>query len=380
MRLTCLQENLSRGLSIVGRAVASRTTLPIAQNVLLSIDQGRLKLSATDLEMAISTWVGVTAEEEEGEVTIPARLLTDFVGSLPPKPIDIASVDKPLGLSLRCDPFEASINGAAAADFPAIPGVESGVTGTMEVGVLREAITHVVFAAATADSRPVLTGVKVEMGGDRFTFAAADGFRLAVYRGKLAQPVPDEVEFILPARALAEVNRLAAEQSAPIEFTVAQSKSNALFRLDSAELVCQLVQGNFPNYTPLIPKDSESKIEVDQEEFLRATRTAAIFARDGSGIIRLMTEGGDRLKIWSQDEEVGRNEGGIPATIAEGGGDVKIAFNSKYLSDVLDVLGKGRVVMETKSPSSPGLLRPVGREGYDEDYYEHVVMPMFVQW
>ena len=379
MRLTCLQENLSRGLSVVGRAVASRTTLPIAQNVLLSIDEGRLKLTATDLELAISTWVGVTIEEE-GQVTVPARLLADFVGSLPSKPIDIESTDKPVGLSLRCDPFKGSISGAAAEDFPAIPGVDSGLVGSIEVGVLKEAIEHVAFAAATADSRPVLTGVKIEMGGDRFTFAAADGFRLAVYRGKLAQPVPDDVEFILPARALGEINALASDHSSPIEFTVAQSRSNALFRLNEIELVCQLVQGNFPNYTPLIPKDSESTIKVDQEEFLRAARTAAIFARDGSGIIRLMVEGDDRLKVWSQDGEAGMGEGSIPATVTSGGSDMKIAFDHRYLTSVVEALGSGRVVMETKSPSSPGLLRPVDREGYEDDYYEHVVMPMFVQW
>ncbi len=376
MRLSCLQENLSRGLSIVGRAVATRTTLPITLNVLLSTDQGRLKLSATDLEVAISTWIGVQIEEE-GAITVPARLLTEFVNSLPSDRIDIESTSQPLGLSLKCARFEASVNGTASDDFPPIPGVESGVTGKIDIETLREAISKVVFAAATDDSRPVLTGVKIEMGGDDFTFAAADGFRLAVYRGKLAQSVPDEVEFIIPARALAEVNRLATGQSAPVEFTVTPSKSQALFRLDDVELVSQLVQGTFPNYSQLIPQEHQARVVVDQEQFLRATRTAAIFARDGSGIIRLQVDGDGegKLRISSRAEEVGENQGEIDAKVEAAEGESKIAFNSRYLSEVLDVMGKGEVALETTSPSSPGVLRPI-----NSTTYIHVVMPMFVQW
>jgi DNA polymerase-3 subunit beta len=376
MRLSCLQENLSQGLSIVGRAVATRSTLPITLNVLLSTDQGRLKLSATDLEVAISTWIGVQIEEE-GATTVPARLLTDFVNSLPADRIDIESSNQPLGLSLTCARFEASINGIAADDFPPIPGVKSGVTGKIDVETLREAISKVVFAAATDDSRPVLTGVKVEMDGDDFTFAAADGFRLAVYRGKLAEPVPDEVEFIIPARALAEVKNLATNQNQPVEFTVTPSKSQALFRMDDVELVSQLVQGTFPNYSQLIPQEHQARVVVDQGQFLRATKTAAIFARDGSRIIRLQVGGNGegKLRVSSRAEEVGENQGEIDATVEAAEGESKIAFNSRYLSEVLDVMGSGEVALETTSPSSPGVLRQIGR-----DSYVHVVMPMFVQW
>jgi len=207
MQLSCLQENLSRGLSVVQRAVATRTTLPITQNVLLSTDNSRLKLAATNLEIAISTWIGAQVEEE-GSITIPARLLTEFVNSLPAERIDIAMNPQPLGLDLECARFEAHINGRDADDFPPIPTVESGVIGKISSSVLKDAITHVAFAAATEESRPVLTGIKVDLKGDSFTFAAADGFRLAVYEGKLAEAVSEDVSFIMPARAFQEVNRL----------------------------------------------------------------------------------------------------------------------------------------------------------------------------
>ena len=377
MQLFCLQENLSRGLSIVGRAVATRTTLPITQDVLLSTDQSRLKLAATNLEIAISTWIGAQIEEE-GSITIPARLLSEFVNSLPAERIDMNLIAQPKGLELKCARFEAHINGHDAEDFPPIPTVESGVIGKIKPEVLKEAITHVAFAAATEDSRPVLTGIKVEISGQDFTFAAADGFRLAVYKGKLAEPMSGDVNFIIPARTLQEVNRLIGNLEDPVEFTVTPSKSQALFRLDNVEIVSQLIQGTFPNYSQLIPQSYETRVIVDLEEFSRATRTASIFARDGSGIVRLQvaeetngSSGG--LLISSRAEELGDNEGKIDAKVE--GQQAKIAFNSKYLTEVLEVLGKGEVALETTTPSSPGVLKPLNNEGY-----VHVVMPMFVQW
>ena len=182
MRLSCLQENLSRGLAVVGRAVATRSPLPITQNVLIESDQSRLKLAATNTEIAITTWIGCQVEEE-GSITVPARLLTELVNSFPAERIDIESSVNPVGLALNCARSNANINGIDADEFPPIPTVDEGVAGKIEVAALNEAISLVAFAAATDDSRPVLTGIKVEIKGDQFTFAAADGFRLAVYNG-----------------------------------------------------------------------------------------------------------------------------------------------------------------------------------------------------
>lgn len=377
MRLSCLQENLSRGLSIVGRAVAARTTLPITQNVLISTDESRLKLSATNLEIAITTWIGAQIEEP-GSITVPARLLTEFVSSLPAERIDMVTTDQPLALSLNCARFEGRVNGSEADDFPPIPTVESGVVSKIEPQALSDAIAHVAFAAATEDSRPALTGVKMEIQGDLLTFAAADGFRLAVYNAKLAEPSSEDASFIIPARALTEVHRLIGAQQEMVEFTVTPAKSQALFRLDNVEVVSQLVQGTFPNYSQLIPQSFESRAVVGLDDFMKATRTASIFARDGSGIVRIQVAGGDNgnpgtLSILSRAEEVGENQGEIDAKVE--GEEAKIAFNSKYLSDVLGVLSEEEVALETTTPSSPGVLRPIGN-----DNYTHVVMPMFVQW
>jgi DNA polymerase-3 subunit beta len=376
MRLSCLQENLSRGLGIVGSAVAARTTYPVMQNVLITTDNARLKLAATNQEIAISTWIGAQIEDE-GQVTIPARLLTEFVNSLPAERIDLDYTDQPVGISVKCARFSAQINGTPASDFPPVPTVESGVAGKIDPGVLNDAIKHVAIAAATEDSRPVLTGIKVEITGDDFKFAAADGFRLAVYEGKLLEPLPEDVDFIIPARALREVSSLAGSQTDPVEFTVTSSKNQALFRLNNIEIVANLLQGTFPNYQQLVPDKYDTRATVNREEFIRATRAASIFAREGSNIVRLMVDGGDqedsKVLVQSKSEEVGENKGEVDAEIE--GGEAKIAFSSKYLTEVLNVLETNKVALETTTPSSPGVIKPVG-----DDNYVHVVMPIFVQW
>lgn len=377
MKLTCHQEKLNRGLAIVGRAVATRTTLPITNNVLLTTDNGGLKLVATNLEMAISCWIGAEIEEE-GSITVPARLLTEFVSSLPNETIDVNLSPQTKTLNLKCARFEARISGVDAGEFPPIPGVDDGVHTKVEADALKQAINQVVFAAATEESRPVLTGVSTKFEGSTLTLATADGFRLAVYNLPITDPVSETTEVIIPARTLAELNRLMADQEEPVDITLNPAKSQVLFRTKNAELVSQLVQGAFPNYSQLIPQSYETRVIINVDEFLRATRTASIFARDGSGIVRLMVTPGSesgpgKLSVSARSEEVGDDVGEIDATVE--GDETKIAFNGKYLTDVLSVLHESQVALEVTNPSSPGLLRPVGT-----DNYLHVVMPMFIQW
>ena len=377
MRLSCLQENLSSGLGVVGRAVATRSPLPITQNVLIETDQSRLKLAATNTEIAITTWIG-SQIEDEGAITVPARLFTELVNSLPAERIDIESISAGTGISVKCSRVDSNVNGIDAEEFPPIPSIDDGIVGKIEPGVLLDAISRVAFAAATEDSRPVLTGIKVEIEGDNFTFAAADGFRLAVYKGKLAEPLSEDTEFIIPARSLQEISRLVSGSRELVEFTVTSNKSAALFRLADTEIVTQLLQGTFPNYSQLIPESHDNRATMNRGDLSSAARSASIFARDGSGIVRIMVDaspdgGPGKLSISSRAEEVGDHQGDVDANVE--GDDAKIAFNSKYLLDVLEVMSESEVALETTTPSSPGVLRPV-----DNDNYVHVIMPMFVQW
>ena len=375
MHLNCLQENLRQGLSIVQRAVATRTTLPITQHVLIASDAGRVKLSATNLEIAISTWVGAEVEAEGG-ITIPARLLNDFIGSLEPQTISVKTLEAGTGIEIKGDRTNATMHGADAGEFPPIPTPTEGVVTQISSKALRDAIRQVVFAAAFEDSRPVLTGVNLHFEGEQVTLAAADGFRLAVHRAPLLKPVEEELTAIIPARTMTEVERL-IEGDMPVDLVVNPQRSQVLFRMRDIEIVSQLIQGTFPNYNQLVPTSQDTRAVVDLAELRRVTRTASIFAKDGSGIIRLRMEPGENapghLTVSSRAEEIGDSEGQLEAQVE--GAEGRIAFNSRYLTDVLGVLEKEKVALEMTSPSSPGVIRPV-----DDDAYVHVVMPMFVQW
>jgi DNA polymerase-3 subunit beta len=375
MKVSCSQEDLSKGLAVVGRAVATRAVMPITNNVLIATEGSRLKLAATNLEIAISCWIPATIEKE-GTVTIPARLVTDFVNSLPSGRIDMALSPRSKSVELRCARHEAHISGLDPADFPAIPKITDGMNVKVKPGDLRQAINQVVFAAASEESRPVLTGVHAEFEGEQLTLAAADGFRLAVRKVSLAKVVDTKIAIIIPARSLNELTRLISEQEEPLELIVNSQKSQVMFRLRNVEMVSQLVQGTFPNYSQLIPKSYSTKAVVKLSEFLRATKSASIFARDGSGIVRLQImprDGKGKIAISARAEEIGDNLGEVDATVE--GEEAKIAFNSKYLMDVLGVISKDEVALETTTSSSPGVIRPVG-----DERYIHVVMPMFVQW
>jgi DNA polymerase-3 subunit beta len=374
MKVQVLQENLQRGLSIVGRAVATRSTLPITANVLLMTDSGRLKLAATDLDISMSAWVGAKIDEP-GATTVPSRLISDFVSSLPPGTVNLEIGDRARQMKLECARNESTINAMDAEDFPRLPTFNDGIRLSLDPKVLRKTIERVEFAAASDDSRPVLTGIQVKSDGKVVTFASADGFRLAVATVALATDT-DAFEVIVPARALRELSRLVNDASEPVEMRINPQKTQVIFAMTDVELVAQLIQGTFPNYSNLIPENSVSRAVVNVEEFKREVRIAAIFARDGSGIIRLQFSPGDgmpgTLKVSAKAEEVGDNNGEIDTVLD--GPEAKIAFNSRYLSDVLNALS-GEVKLEMTSPSAQGVFRPVG----DADYV-HVVMPMFVQW
>ncbi|MFN8459376.1 MAG: DNA polymerase III subunit beta, partial [Anaerolineae bacterium] len=231
MQLSCLQENLAKGLSIVGRAVASRSTLPVLSNVLLATDGEKLKLSATNLEIGINCWVGAKVAQE-GAITVPARLLSEFVNSLPPERIDIKLDQDTQTLNLKCARIESNIKGIDAQEFPIVPTATNGdATLKLDPTSLRAMIDQVVFAAATDESRPILTGVLVQFNEDNLTMAAADGFRLSVKSAVLKQNFSDMSEVIIPARALMELARVSGDQEQPVEVIITPARKQILFHL-----------------------------------------------------------------------------------------------------------------------------------------------------
>jgi DNA polymerase-3 subunit beta len=381
MKLSCLQENLSRALAVVGRAVAVRSTLPITQNVLLATDGGRLKLSATNLEIGITTWIGAMIEEE-GSITVPARLLTEFIGSLSQGQIEITGSDRPKSLTLNSGRINARISGTDAEDFPPIPTIsaEEGVEFQVSTRDIKRSIDQTAFAADTEETRPVLSGILVEIEGDKLTLAAADGFRLAVKQGSILNPVEKPVNVIIPARTFSEVSRLIGDQDSTMEVLVSSSRNQVLFQLDDLQIVSQIIQGNFPRYMDLLEdamRDTKAEATLRITDMLAASRSVNIFVRDSNNIVKLQMNPSDedgpegQIVISSRDDEVGENTAELDGQIT--GEESTIAFNGQYLLDVLGNIDGEEVSIKTSGPSRAGVFTSPG-----SDQYVHLIMPMFI--
>jgi len=390
VRLSILQENLSKGLSIVGRAVSSRSTLPVLGNILLSTDENRLKIAATNLEIGVSCWLGAQVEDD-GAITLPARLLTDWVNSMPPDKIELEMILRSMSMNLKCARFESNIKGIDASEFPLIPTADGEDTLGLPPATLRKIIDQVVFAAADAKdtSRPSLTCVLTRFEGDHLTLVATDGYRLSVRRTVLPVAVSRDLSVIVPARSLAEVSRISGESDPdkPIELSVAVERSQILFRMagknedergafHQVDLVSQLIDAKFPNFDAIIPKSFNTRTVLDTAAFLRALKVASLFARDASDRVMLqITSGTDvnpgQIIVKATSAETGDNISEVDALVE--GDELEMAFNARYLIDVLSVIDTPQVVLETTRSDRPGVFRPVGT-GPEE--FTHVIMPM----
>lgn len=373
MKVSCLQENLAKGLSIVGRAVATRSTLPVLGNVLVATDQSRLRLSATNLELAITCWVGAKIEEE-GSTTVPAKTFTDIVNALPGGPVDMHLNVRTQSLNVHGGSIVNDVKCIDAQEFPIIPQADDKHGIHLNVADLREMINHVVFAAATDDARPILTGVLVKVEGGTVTFVATDGYRLSVRSAHLSSPIKETVSAIVPARALAELGRVASDDNEAVVMTMPPGRGQVIFRMKDVELVSQLIEGTFPNYQHIIPNGYATRTVMSTEAFRKACKAADIFARENAHSALFKLKAGGELQpglveIEAQSPEVGSNEAKLDATID--GKDIEIAFNVKYLMDVLNVVTTPNVALETSAPTSPGVIRPVG-----QDDFLYVIMPM----
>ncbi len=375
MKITCKQQDLSRGLSIVSHAVSNRSTLPILANILLATEHGRLKLSATNLEIGINCWVDAQIHEE-GTTTVPAKLLTDFVNSLPQASVDIAVSEDTNKINIKGEGSSANIKGMDASEFPLIPNGEDGETPVrVDAALLKEMIAEVAIAASEDESRPVFTGVLVQVNNEKLTFAAADSFRLAVRTSPLPDDDSTHGDILIPARTLNELARILPSEGA-VQMIVTPNRSQVLFHTEQIDLVSRLIEGNFPNFRQIIPKEHATRAVVDTKTFAARVKSAALFARDSSNITRIKIQGGDNsglepgsVTVEATAEDLGDNVGILNAAVD--GPEQQIIFNVKYLADVLAVIGTPEVAIEINAPTKPGVIRPVGPADYT-----YVIMPM----
>lgn len=375
MKVTVLQENLAQGINIVSRAVSPRSTLPVLANVLAATDDGRLRLSATNLELGITCWIGAKIERE-GSTTIPARTFSDLVSTLPKDRVEMDLTERTQSLHVKCGTSNTDIKCIDAQEFPPMPALDANDGIQMNVADLKEMIQQVVFSASTDEARPVLTGVQVDVTGNRITLASADGFRLSVRSAELSSAVTTPLSVIIPARALSELARVATDNNQVVTMLFPPGRGQVVFRMKDVEVVSQLIDGNFPDFRQVIPRNYETRSVMSTDAFLKACKQAEIFARESSHIARVnVTPGSDlqpgTVQIYAQSEETGQNETVVDATIE--GPSLLIAFNVKFLRDVLEVIKTPNVALETSTSASPGVVRPLG-----ETDFLHVIMPMHI--
>ncbi len=374
MKVTVLQENLARGLSIVSRAVSPRSTLPVLSNILIASDEGRLRLSATNLELGITCWIAARIDEE-GSTTVPARTFNDLVNTLPGDQVQLSLDVKTQNLHVKGGTSNNDIKCIDAQEFPPLPVPDMDGAIQLNVADFKEMIQQVAFAASTDEARPVLMGVLLHVEKDKLTMAAADGFRLSVRKAVLSNPVPQPLNLIIPARALNELARVAGDSEEPIYMVSPKNRGQVLFRVKDVEVVSQLIDGTFPDYQQIIPRNYKSRTLVSTASLLKACKQAEIFAREGSNVARfdIKQANGEmqpsEVEISATSEETGKNETIVEATVD--GGSVLIAFNVKFLREALEIIRTPNVALETSAANAPGVVRPVG-----DDNFLHVIMPM----
>jgi len=363
-----MQENLARGLSVVGRAVSSRSTLPVLANVLLRTEDAGLKLTATNLEIGITSWVPGKIEVE-GSLTVPARLIADVVAGLPPGERVDLEVEGGTTLHIRAGRYQTRLRGIDADEFPVIPTAGDRPTTRLAQRALRRALGEGACAAASDEARPILTGVLTRFSGDRLTLAAADNYRIAVKTLTGLAPVED-TSFVVPARSYTELMRILGDVDDPVDVMLAQPKSQVIFHVDGTELVSRLIDGQFPNYQQVLPTSHSSRAVVEREDLLKAVRLSALIASSAANVIRLRVgdEGSAGITIAAA-ADVGDAEGQVEAALE--GDAVTIAFNARYLTEALANLPGDQLALEFSGPLSPGVLKPI-----DDADYVHVIMPV----
>ena len=363
MKISCTQENLNRGLGIVSHMVGTRTTLPVLNNILLKTEKGRLKLAATDLEIGISTWIGGKVLKE-GATTAPARLFSEFVTTNTDKTINLELKDATLNLS--SEHFRANIKGIEASEFPLIPEVKGGATIEVSAINFRDAILKTVFACALDETRPVLAGVYLIASSGKLKLVATDSYRLAE---KTINTLSKDAKanLIVPARTLAEIGRLIDESIEKVSIHVGENQVE--FKLGPTEVVSRLIEGSFPDYLQIIPTNIKTKIELVTAQFGSAIKMASFFARESANNIKLALKKPKTIQVLAVSPQIGDNTSNLEADFS--GEELEIAFNAKFILDVLGVIGSEKIDLELAGPLSPGIIRPA-----KDKNYLYIIMPL----
>jgi len=369
MKFSCLQENLKDGLGIVSKAVATKGSLPVLSHVLLvTEDDGRVRLAATNLETSIVTWIKAQVDIPGG-ITVPARLLQEFINNLPPTELTANLENQVLHLSTPSG--KSKFNGLTRDEFPSLPELQGSSSLTIDPKIFAKAVSEVAFAASIDETRPVLNGVMLSTDGTDLVLVGIDGFRLAESRLPLPSSIAIE-SVIIPAKTLWEVARLVSALTTPVKISIQKEGNLVAFEAENFLILSRLLEGEFPDYKRIIPSETKTRSVFNREDFLKAVRLSSIFAKDSSNIIKMLLDTGtSELVLSATTAEIGENVTRVPAEIS--GESLDIAFNGKYLLDLLNNTVSEKLVLQTMGSLNPGLWHLDDRSDY-----LHLIMPVRV--
>jgi DNA polymerase-3 subunit beta len=361
MKLQVTQENLNRALGSVARVANSRGTLPILANVLIKTSNNRLSLSATNLDIAITHYIGAKVGEE-GSITVPARLMQDFVGSLPEGVIELDLQDSKLHVTT--DQYKSVVNGIVADDFPVMPAITKGKSWKIKTAAFKKSLQQVVFAASSDETRPVLTGVLLQTHDGNLYMAATDSYRLAEKKIGTNQ---HDVHLLIPASSMHDLLRVLGDSDDDI--TITHDDQQVLFQVGDIELVTRLVDGKYPDYKKLIPESFATQATLKRTDLVNVTKVSSLFARESAGSVTIeIDEESQKLSIRSVASQLGEN---TATAEAKSIGSDSITLNSRYLLDALSVMSGDEVVFGFNGKLEATLLFDPASEDY-----KHIIMPL----
>lgn len=364
MELTVTQEKLTRALSAVSRVASIKTQLPILSNILLRTDGNRLLIAATNLEIAITEYIGAKITKP-GAITIPARLMSEFISSLPKEQVDLKVVGD--NLHIKSGTYKSIINGFIADDFPELPTIneKSSIQYSIKIEDFKQAVSQTIITTSNDSTRPVLTGVYWHSHQGFLYLASTDGYRLSERR---LVETKSEVSAIIPTQTLQEVLRNIKDDSDEIDILF--DETQVRFRINETEIISRLIDGVFPDYRQLVPSSSETTVVLNKSDFVRITKIAGLFARESGGSITLTADEAKKsLSIHSIASQFGENTSEADATVSNDG---QITLNSRYLSEALSVIDSDDIIFSFSGKIAPCVIKSTKE---DTNYY-HIIMPL----
>ncbi len=366
MRFTIAREKLQEALSAVAASVPAKTTLPVLANILVETTERGIRLSGTDLDMAVSTEVSADVDTS-GAVTIPAKKLAEIVRELPSAPVKISAAGEQK-ITLECSRSRFRLLGLPRDEFPSFPAVRFEESWRIRSGELQKLITHTAFAASTEESRPILNGVLWELRPDRMRMVATNGHRLAKMEVPITSAGAPGGDLIVPPKALEQIRRLFPAEE---ELEIARGDNHLGFRSPFTAVYTRLIEGPYPNYEQVIPKDNDRIALADKNALLGALRRMSVIASDQTHRIRMAFNAG-MLKFSVQTPDLGEAQDELPISFE--GDPLEIGFNAMYLLEILRNMPTEEVRMTFKAPERACTIEPAGWD--DPAKYLCLVMPL----